>query len=304
MSAMELEAARIPGEADVREHAAAPDFRIVDEVLVPQLEQRLRRQHGTPVRHQATVLTVVMREVAEVSCVGVRGGESLEVNRQARIERIPLEMNEPGTRQRRVNEADVPEVDGQLVDDARRVGRLCREPLQIGTAELGYRRSALLSRGRALGVRRKDPVEELARPVDLRMRSEDLFGQTRARTRHADDEYRAFGVQAAWSRGRERVSIEGRESPRHPLRHFAAVVAWSAGTGQLVSPPMMPESCVPVVDVIVILAQSMVQVDGVCDRQTASQHALGSVAPRHVGRAHLAYGREADQRLWQLRVDG
>jgi len=81
---------------------------------------------------------VVMRQVAEVGRVWVRGRESLEVNRQAGVERISLEMNEPGTRQRRVNEADVPEVDGQLVDDARCVRCLYRESLQIREAEVAY----------------------------------------------------------------------------------------------------------------------------------------------------------------------
>src|SRR5271165_3589288 len=238
---MELETARIPRQPDVREHAAAPAFRIIDEVLVPDLEQRLRRQHGAPVRHQAPVLLVVMREVAEVSRVGVRGGEALEVDRQAGVERIAIEMNEPGTRQRRVNETDVPEVDRQLVDDARSIGSLRREPLEIGAAEFGYRRGAPLRGCLAFGVRRKDPVEQLARAVDLRVRGENLFGQARARPRHPDNEYREFGGNPTGPQGRERMSIEGRENPRYPLRHLGAVVAQSAATGELVAQPMMLE---------------------------------------------------------------
>src|SRR5580658_7647404 len=46
------------------------------------------------------------------------------------------------------------------------------------------------------------------------------------------------------------------------------------------------------VDVIVVLAERVVQVDGVRHAYAPRQHALGGVAPGLVGCAHLAHGRE------------
>ena len=76
----------------------------------------------------------------------------------------------------------------------------------------------------------------------------------------------------------ERVSIECRESSRDSLRHLDAVVANSRAAGQFISQPMMPESRISVLDVVVELAQRMVQVDGVCYGYAARQHALRGVA--------------------------
>ena len=155
----------------------------------------------------------------------------------------------------------------------------------------------------ALGVRREYPVQKLAGAVHLGVRGEDLFGQARPGPGHSDDEYREFGGIPAGTQGGEGLRIEVRQHPRHPLRHLGTVVAQPAATGELVAHPVMLESPFPVINVIAVFAKGMVQIDGVCDRQPARQHALRGVAPVRVGRAHLAHGREAGERLGQFRVD-
>src|SRR5215472_16093760 len=85
VDAVEFQTARIPREAEVCEHAPGPELRVFEEGLVADLEQQVRWECRTPVRHQPPVLAVVVREVAEIRCVGVGGGKSLEVDRQAGV---------------------------------------------------------------------------------------------------------------------------------------------------------------------------------------------------------------------------
>src|ERR1700674_3177572 len=46
--AVEFEAARVPRQPDMLEHPATPGFGVVDQGLVPHLQQRLRRKRRSP----------------------------------------------------------------------------------------------------------------------------------------------------------------------------------------------------------------------------------------------------------------
>src|SRR5580658_5213077 len=90
LDAVEITAARIPRQADELDHGAAPVFRILDESLVRNIQNRPCRQVAPPVLHDAPILTVIMREIAQVVCVGVNRPEILEVDGKAGVDGIAL----------------------------------------------------------------------------------------------------------------------------------------------------------------------------------------------------------------------
>src|SRR5205823_13025393 len=95
---------------------------------------------------------VGVRKVPQGGGARVAGRERLKIDRRTGVERIAVEMDDPRLRQRRVNEAEVPEVARQFVDDPGGAGRELPQGREILPTEPGDRRGTLRGRRRGLDV--------------------------------------------------------------------------------------------------------------------------------------------------------
>ena len=171
-------------------------------------------------RHQPVVLADIPAEIGEIVRIAVRAMEAEGEDRQADVARISHAVNDLRAGQHQADEAEITEIAGQLVDDA----RLARgERVQFGEITLWPLRLArLLQRcdpADAGGFVRAPPSAwkargqrgSLAGAVSLRMRGENLLAQGGAGARHADDEHRR-GIGIARPRPmREAIRVEHRD---------------------------------------------------------------------------------------------
>ena len=74
-----------------------------------------------PVRHQAPVLLIGMREIGQIQGVVEYQRQLMEVAGQAGIDRVTPQVDDSRTWEYRMNEAQNVGVDGCLVDDVRRI---------------------------------------------------------------------------------------------------------------------------------------------------------------------------------------
>ena len=128
---MKIEALWVPRQLDEFHHLSGPAFLIFDQRLIGNLQQRRGRQHGTPVIHDAHILTVIMRQVAQIVGIGPHAEEILEVDRQAGVERMALHVDDAGLGKCAVNQSCVQEIAGHLVDHPQRASAGHREALEI-----------------------------------------------------------------------------------------------------------------------------------------------------------------------------
>ncbi len=150
-------------------------------------------------RHQPVVLADVPAEIGEVVGVAVRAVKAEGEDRQADVARIAHAMDDLRAGQHQADQAEIIEIAGHLVDDARLVRRqrvqLARDRLspprpasscgRRGDAPHGLRAFPAAERAEGLPERRP-----LAGAMRLRMGGQDLLAQRRAGARHADDEDR------------------------------------------------------------------------------------------------------------------
>ena len=97
--------------------------------------QHLAGQHRVPVIHEAQVAAIVAAQILEVVAEGLTFGEVLLVGAEARIHRMAAHVDDGRVRQHRVDEADVAEVVGHLVDEVRPPGAQRRGLLDVAPAE-------------------------------------------------------------------------------------------------------------------------------------------------------------------------
>jgi hypothetical protein len=100
----------------------------------------------------------------------------------------------------------------------------------------------------------------------LWVRGQDLLGECRARAGHAEDEGGALGRQPRRPQSLERRSVEHCERPRDTRGRCRAVVRRSAAAGELVASPVILECRIEVANVVAVLAERVVEPDGVRDR--------------------------------------
>ena len=84
--------------------------------------------------HEATVPGVIMGQIRQIRAKTQRCNELLEIAGQARIDRIPLHIDESRIREYRINDADQVGVNHGLVDDSQRIAPMS---LQEPEAVLG-----------------------------------------------------------------------------------------------------------------------------------------------------------------------
>src|SRR6516164_3702502 len=105
--------------------------------------------------------------------------------------------------------------------------------------------------------------------MHLWMRGQDLLGKRSARAWHPEDEDGTLRPESRRPQRLERRPVEGRERSRDTPAGCRAVVSRSAAPGELVPSPVVLECRIEVADVVAVLAESVVEADGVCDRQSA-----------------------------------
>ncbi len=198
------------GQADEVDDASCPGLLIGDELLVVDLEHldAELRQHGSPVGHHGQVVVVEHAQVPQVLRVARQARrELLEVARQARVQRAPPAVDDLRPRQHPRDDAEVLVVAQQLVADPRGTRSVGPQRVEVCLAERID--VVLVQVAGALGVPLGGPDglterleqagqdEQLAGPVSLRVRVDDLLDERRAGTRHAHDEHRQRRAVAA-----------------------------------------------------------------------------------------------------------
>src|SRR5204863_7927171 len=154
------------------------------------------------VYHQLDDSSVEFTEFREVVDKVLTAYKMLHEIVKAAADRVATRVYDAGVRQHQMNEPDVQEVVGQLVDEeqplALALNAGAREIIFADRAQLlaaqcleGQRVTQLFSagaRGDALGERRH--VRQLHGALDLRVARENLLDECRAGARQADDENR------------------------------------------------------------------------------------------------------------------
>ena len=184
------------------EHAPHAALQVLDHVLVLHA-QHPPGQRRIPVAHELEIGAVVAGDVLDAVGELLAVGEQLLEVAEAAGHRLAPRVDDLRIGQHQVDEADVAEVVGHLVDEERacRCGRRgCRRgscsPRRTKSSALSSRApagsagySGSGSRPRRLAHDLLD-VGQLLRTLDLRVRGEDLLEQRRAGARQADDEDR------------------------------------------------------------------------------------------------------------------
>src|SRR5205807_4238047 len=178
--------------------------------------------------------------------------EMLLERREAAAERMAAGIDDAGIRQHQVNEADVQEVVGQLVDEVRSPGLAldarAREVLFAQPAQLlgGARREYLRVAWAAVSRLRPDAVSEcrhvgqLHGAFDLRVARENLLDQRRASPRQSDDEDRVGRRRAVTGGARQELAGEERLGALDVLLDARRVVV-RLRTAQRVALAVVPE---------------------------------------------------------------
>src|SRR5216684_1574835 len=90
---MKIKTLRIPRQTDEIQHPPGPTLLIFDQRLVRNFQQRRRGKGSPPVIRKPDIFAVKVRQVVKIVRVGVKVGEILEVNRQARIDGMAAQVD-------------------------------------------------------------------------------------------------------------------------------------------------------------------------------------------------------------------
>jgi hypothetical protein len=115
---MEAQAGRFERQAAVRQQAADVCLRIAYQLLILQMHDSAG-QDFVPVIHERKVRAVVPAEMVKVVTERLSFREVLLVGAEARIDRVASRVDNGGVRQNRLNERDMAEIVGHLVDKVR-----------------------------------------------------------------------------------------------------------------------------------------------------------------------------------------
>ncbi len=221
IGAMEIEATRLPVEAEEFDQAAAFAFGVCDQRLVVD-GNHLQRQHSPPVLGKALDFEIPPRAIGEVVSEGISLAEPLEIAGEAGITHITPAEDDAGCREQDCNDAEMKNIVRHLV---RHPQGAARPPLQIGDVPAGelpgkihipfLDRPIAVTRHHRIG--NAGDVLALAAAKNAGVAGSDLLDQTRPRARHADDKDRQLGTVAPPCSGRERC----RSGARGHLIHFA-----------------------------------------------------------------------------------
>ena len=120
---VELQALRL--ERQPAEFENAPDiaFQIIDHFLVLHAQDPAR-QDPVPMRHQLDITAVIARYIVEAISEFLAGGEELLEIAEAAGHRLAPRIDDPGIGQDQVDETDMPEIIGVLVDEKRLAGAI------------------------------------------------------------------------------------------------------------------------------------------------------------------------------------
>ncbi len=102
----------------MREQTADHGLRRAHQLFIGDV-QHLAGEHRIPMIHDGQILPIVAAETLEVVGERLSGGETLFEAAEARIHRVTSHVDDGRPRQHGVNQADMHEVVGQLVDEAR-----------------------------------------------------------------------------------------------------------------------------------------------------------------------------------------
>ena len=155
---------------------------------------------------------------------------------------------------------------------------VARDPIEIGFAELGeaFGKPALLARAAGVVTRRGADVLELTAAEHLSVTGDDLFGQRRARARHADDEDRQDRSVRGAGHARDPLGVVERDRTVDDVGEFCWLVA---GSVLLVARREMCERLIDGVVRVVELAEREVQQLALVGAQFAvGEHALDQLA--------------------------
>ena len=192
---MELQAARIPRQPKAFEQATGLVFGGLHQGFVIQRVDG-QRQHGLPVMHQAGLQRDHLSDGVEVGCELGFEGEVLAVDRQGDVSWIAAAPDDAGFGEEPCDQAEVVEVQGRLVDQAQGVRwriACCRQQIVLGQRlKLGRcQRCCVCGPIRAEFFDHQGDVGQLTAAMGLWVGSDDLFGQSGATARHADDKNRS-----------------------------------------------------------------------------------------------------------------
>src|SRR6185437_5644956 len=167
-----------------------PFFLVRHEALVRNLQQRTGWQYRAPVSEQTLMLAVVMRQVGEIQGEVQRGGEGLEVAREARVDRITSHVNYAGVGEYGEYDSQIIRIDGRLVDDAGGLRRMRLQGAQIFLCKLlsGRLIEQAASHTSLVPAHDRAPEVELSGTGNLGMRSENLLRERGTRAHHANHE--------------------------------------------------------------------------------------------------------------------
>src|SRR5579859_751704 len=100
-----------------------------------------------------------------------------------------------------------------------------------------------------------------------------------------------------------RFGVKTGDYPVHALGMRRGLIAQSVSFGQLVGLPIIGESLVVLPGVVEVLAQRIVQTDGVPERQPLCNQGLSTFEPRMVSIRHFAMAGDAGPGVWKIRID-
>src|SRR5579859_4595630 len=120
---IELEARRLELEAAELEDTAHVGIEIFDHILVIHA-QDLPGQRLVPMVHELDVVAIIARDIIETIRELLAGSEQLLEIAEAASHRIAARVDDLGLRQYQVNESDVAEIVGHLVDKERPAGAI------------------------------------------------------------------------------------------------------------------------------------------------------------------------------------
>ena len=196
--------------------------------------QHLPGQHGVPVIHHLDVVAVVKPCIREVVGELLALGKQLFETAEAAGHGVTARVDDRCIGQDEMDQPDVPEIVRHLVDEERRSLAMDAGIVDVFLAErfeffigqfgkyAGVFRCTVLPRPAPQPLRQRQDVGQLQRPIDLRMRRQDLLEQRRSGARQSDDEDRVRRRMTA-----VRASLEqfpgadlplGLEIPGHLLR--------------------------------------------------------------------------------------
>ena len=176
-----------PAEIKNAPHGAR---KVIDDILM-MYSKNTPGEYAIPVPHQLEIRSVVARDI--IDAVGellALGKQLLKIAETAR-HRFTPRVDDPGIWQHQANEPQVPEVVRHLVDEEGLAGAVDPGACNILLAELQkipmlqlceYPRVAGIVRMRVAAPKQFDnllDVGEFLRAFDLRVRSQDLFDESR-----------------------------------------------------------------------------------------------------------------------------